>query len=85
MSIDLVRSRNSNIPYISCSSMGSTSSSFSVSALEEFDKSKGSARYAEDGMLLAKISGIGLFVEVEDSRRRRVGSSEALNMVGFAF
>ena len=63
--------------------MGSTSSS--SSELEELDKLKGSARYAEDGMLLAKISGIGLFAEVEDSRRRRVGSSEALNMVGFAF
>ncbi len=73
--------------------MGSTSLSSSLSlsedAIDEGDGRevlKGSLRYVEDGTLLAK-SPKACLLEVSDEgrRRRRVGRSEALRMVGLAF
>lgn len=83
-------------PNISCSSMGSTSLSSSGSlslsedATNEGDDDEvlnGSLRYVEDGTVLANNPKlVPVLLEVcEEGRRRRVGRSEALRMVGLAF
>ena len=46
--------------------------------------SKGSLRYVDDGTVLAKIPS-DLWVDWSKPRPRRVGRSEALRIVGFAF
>lgn len=80
-------------PYISCSSMASTSSSSAASiSLSDDDAKegdgdevlKGSLRYVDEGMVLAKSPKLVLLEVCEEGRRRRVGRSEALRMVGLA-
>lgn len=83
-------------PYISCSSMGSASLSSSLSgslslsddATSEDDDDEvlnGSLRYVDDGTVLANSPNAFLLEVWEESRRRRVGRSEAFRMVGLAF
>ncbi len=73
--------------------MGSTSlssASLSLSLSEDASDGrevlKGSLRYVDDGTLLANSPKVCLLeVWDEGRRRRRVGRSEALRMVGLAF
>jgi len=74
------------VPYISCSSIGSTwkSSSLSESVDAPDEAEKGSVRYVDDGIVLAKSPKASLPAALEDVRRLLVGRSEALRMVGLA-
>ncbi len=66
--------------------MGSTvpSSSLSDSVDEPVPVVKGSLRYADDGIVSPNRTDAPLPVFWDVSRRRRVGRSEGLMMVGFA-
>lgn len=75
-----------SLPYISCSSIGSTVSSSSLPEFEEAGTgSNGSFKYVEDGIELAKSPSEFCLSLGDDIRRLRVGRSEALRMVGLAF
>ena len=77
--------RNASLPKISCSSMGSTSSSSLTTSDAAPGSAKGSLRYADSGTVLAKRPSVCLLeLWEEPRRRRRVGRSEALRMVGLA-
>jgi len=72
--------------------MGSTPLLSSSSSLPESDDgggddavANGSLRYVDDGTALANSPRLFLRESWEDGRRRRVGRSEALRMVGLAF
>lgn len=74
------------VPYISCSSIGSTSSSSSEFSLSEKDDGlKGSGVYAESGMALERRPNGLLDVDFLLGSRRRLGRSEAFRIVGLAF
>lgn len=67
---------------------GSGSLSLSDDATGEDDDDEvlnGSLRYVEDGTVLANSPDAVLVEGWEESRRRRVGRSEAFRMVGLAF
>ena len=70
----------------------SLSSSYSLSLSEDASGEdedvvvlNGSLRYVDDGTVLAKSPKLFLPEVWEEGRRRRVGRSEALRMVGLAF
>ena len=74
-----------DLPYISCSSIGSTSSSSLSDSETGPGGAKGSLRYVDDGIVLAKRPRECLFELWEELLRcRRVGRSEALRIVGLA-
>lgn len=73
------------VPYISCSSIVSTSSSLSeLSLSDEDDGLKGSGLYAESGIVLdRRPKGRWVLIFLVGSRRRE-GRSAALRIVGLA-
>ena len=83
--LDSCSRRRLYVPYISCSSIGSTSSSLSEPSLsDEDDGLKGSGVYAESGIVLdRRPKGRWVLVFLVGLRRRE-GRSAALRIVGLA-
>ena len=77
--------RSRDIPYISCSSIGSTiSSSSEFSSSEDVEEVNGSGEYAHAGTVLEKRPRACCLDECGDVCRRRLGRSEVFRIAGLA-